>query len=143
MPLNSNNPMNKDPHPQDGPFFIVDHDGDLPSKENVDEWCKKTLSTQLIFVHTTAPDDILALAKRFDGWDNVFLYSPEPIIIYDIDRDRLTVLQYGHLGEPTFLDAATIAMLATGLGGQPPTETNWHNEDHTYQDFIDDHTHTE
>ena len=142
MPLKSNNPMNKDPHPQGGPFFNVEHDGDLPSKENVNEWCKKTLSTQLVFVHTTAtaPDDILDLAKRFKGWENVFLYKPQPAIIYDIDRDCLTTLKYGHLGKPTFLDAATIAMLATGLGGEPVIEANWYNEDHTYQDFADDHT---
>jgi hypothetical protein len=139
MPLKSNNPMNKNPHPQYGPIFTVDHDGDLPSKENTDEWCKHALSEQLIFVHTTATalDKILDLAKCFYGWENVFLYSLTPAIIYDIDRDHHTALEYGHLSKPTFLDAATIAMLATGLGGQPPIATNWHNEDHTYQDFTD------
>jgi len=97
----------KDPHPQDGPFFIVYHDGDLPSMGHVDEWCKEAEPIQLKFVHTTLTksDDILALAKRFDGWDNAILYSLEPVIFYDTDYERLAILQYGHLDEPTFIDA--------------------------------------
>jgi len=92
MPLKSKNPTNIDPHSQNGPFLIVDHDGDLPSMENVDEWCKEA-GSRLTFVHTTLTksDDILALAKCFDGWDNVILYSLEPIIFYDIDYGRLWV----------------------------------------------------
>lgn len=111
MPLKSKDPPNKDPHPQDGPFFIVDHGGDLPSKENVDEWCEKAESTQPKFVHTrlTKSDDILALAKRFDGWDNVIFYSVEPVIFYDIDYKRLAFLQYSHVDEPTSINAAAKA----------------------------------